>query len=57
MIDIEISKKLVQVNRYSIRLGVKRADANYLRNMQQQNKYMYNEKFNAVLSSSCSFFQ
>ena len=35
MSDKEISIKLVQVNRYSIRLGVKRNDSNYLRKMQQ----------------------
>ena len=35
MNDIETIKKLVQVNRYSIRLGGKRTDLNYLRNMQQ----------------------
>ena len=57
MNNIEIIMNLVQVNRYLIRLEIKRTDLNYLRNMQQQNKYMYNENVNLVLSSSCSYFQ
>ena len=44
MNNIEIIIKLVQVNRYLIRLEIKRTDLNYLRNMQQQNKYMYQQK-------------
>ena len=35
MNDIQIIIKLFQVNRYSIRLGGKRTDLNYLRNMQK----------------------
>ena len=35
MNDIDISIKLVQVNRYLIRLGAKMIDLNYLRKMQQ----------------------
>ena len=57
MNDIEIIIKLVQVNRFLIRLEIKKTDLNYLRNMQQQNKYMYNENVNLVLSFSCSYFQ